>query len=66
LNLTIGEVNRLARFISKNERGLIDYSKFLASLDIEMINLALSSTNTLNQDNLFTLQKMADWLANYL
>ena len=50
LDLTIGEINKLGRYVPKKRRNMIDYNDFLKSLNTELIKLSLSQKGCLNED----------------
>jgi Ca2+-binding EF-hand superfamily protein len=66
LELTIGEINRIARYEPKTKNGEIDYLKFLNKLDLEIINLALTDANALNNDSLYSLKELRHEIKDYL
>jgi len=66
LAITIGEINRLARYVEKGEDDCINYDRFLNHLDKEFVKVALQSNNTYNYETKFTLAKFAKQLVKYL
>lgn len=66
LDLTIGEINRIARYEPKSKNGEIDYLKFLNKLDLEVINLTLKEANALNDDSLYSLKELRHEIKDYL
>jgi Ca2+-binding EF-hand superfamily protein len=66
LKITIGEINRLGRYIPKNDYGLINYSEFLQTLDKEFIKCTLRSVGNYNHETKFTLPKFAQCIISYL
>lgn len=66
LGVTIGEINRLGRYIEKTKEGVINYVKFLEKLDKEFIKATLVSTNSWTYENKFNLNKFAERINKYL
>lgn len=67
LQLTIGEINKLGRYVDKNEAGdAIDYNAFLKRLNSELIKLSLKSVDSLNLDSLFDVENLAMDIKAYL
>ena len=66
LELTIGEINRIARYEPKQKNGTIDYNKFLDSMDTEVITMTLKDANALNPDSLFSVKELRTQILNYL
>lgn len=66
LDLTIGEINRIARYEPKSKNGEIDYLRFLKKLDLEIIKLTLKEANALNDDSLFSLKELRNEIKDYL
>jgi Ca2+-binding EF-hand superfamily protein len=66
LELTIGEINRIARYEPKQKNGTIDYNKFLESLDKEIIDMTLKDANAHNPDSLFSVKELRAQILDYL
>ena len=66
LELTIGEINRIARYEPKQKNGFIDYHKFLEKLDSQIISLTLKEANALNPDSTFRLKDIKEQVLDYI
>ena len=66
LGISIGEINRLGRYIKKTADGRINYNDFFADLDKEFVKITLKSNNQYNRETKFTMPKFAQAIAKYL
>lgn len=66
LNITIGQINKLSRYIEKNNGMLINYYGFLKMLNTELINLTLKESNNFNKDSLYDIENLALDIKGYL
>ena len=66
LGISIGEINRLGRYINKTSDGRINYNDFFADLDKQFVKITLKSNNQYNRETKFTLPKFAQAIAKYL
>lgn len=66
LCISIGEINRITRYIKKLPNGLINYVEFFQELDKEFVKVTLKQSNQYNIENKFTLPKFAKTIQTYL
>lgn len=66
LDLTIGEINRIARYEPKAKNGDIDYLKFMEKLDNEVISMTLKDVGAYNEDSLYSLKDLKKEIKDYL
>ena len=66
LDLTIGEINRIARYEPKTPNGEIDYLKFMEKLDDEVITMTLKDAGAYNDDSLYSLKELKREIKDYL
>lgn len=66
LDLTIGEINKIGRYVDKVDGLMINYVNFLKMLDSELIKLSLRSVDSLNRESLFDIENLALDIKGYL
>ena len=64
--ITIGEINRLGRYIDRDLHSNIDYVKFQKDLDKQLIKASLKNTGNYNAEMKFSLTKFCDNINKYM
>lgn len=66
LNITIGQINKLSRYVDKIKGVMINYYEFLKTLNVELIDLTLRQTNNHSRDSLYDIENLALDIKGYL